>query len=88
MELKINRTLKTVTLVSSEKIQDIMDELEVLLPNGAWREYMIIIDSIQTYPIYPTYPASPFYPQQPEPIWPPHITYEDRINSRAFRIDN
>jgi hypothetical protein len=75
MDLNVNKELKTITLKeSSINLSDLFKILEILLPNGEWKEYALNVDTltIQTYPVYSIY--QPIYPLY-QPIYPQPIIY-------------
>lgn len=63
MKLQIDTTEKTIRFEDIIILDDLIKELESLLPNE-WRNYKLIpyiYNNSPIYPVYPTYPLQPIY---------------------------
>lgn len=80
MKIKLDTSVKTITIEEPTNIGDLFDMLENLLPNGLWKEFKLetnVINNwtspivIKEYPVYPTspnpFPFQPYTPIQPYP---------------------
>lgn len=70
MKLTINTTSKTISVEGTVPLNELMESLETLFPNGAWKEYKLEQETVYTNTSSPVY--IPYYPYPTYPINTPY----------------
>ena len=75
MRIQIDTEQKEIRLPDQVRFDDLIDKLNMLFPDGSWKEYYLVIDNTITW-IQPVLPivqpfTPPWYPNRPEPWTPP-----------------
>ena len=82
MKLQFDTTAKTIKIEEAVNLGELMEKLEMLLPNGQWKEYKLEVTLISNwgFPIIIEHPIPFTNPYQP--FWQqPIITCMDTSNN-------